>query len=168
MNNHYNNKEYIKLVRDILEHDEFQKLSRINHHGSNRLDHSIRVSYWAYRLGKLFKLDYKKIARGALLHDFFFEDNTESCRKEKTITMLKHPEYALENANKHFELSDLEKDIILTHMFPIVPKLPKYIDSWMVDIVDDVVAVYEKSYVVRKQLSAATSFLLVFLINYLR
>lgn len=168
MNNHLDNKKYSILVNDILENEEFSKMALITHHGSNRLDHSIRVSYWSYCVGKFLKLDYEKIARAALLHDFFLEDNESLDKKDKMITMIKHPEYALENAKKYFELSDLEEDIILTHMFPVAPKVPKYLESWMVDIIDDVVAVYEKTYVVRKQLSAATSFLMLFIINYLR
>lgn len=168
ISNHLSNKKYTILVDDILENDEFSKMGEIVHHGSNRLDHSVRVSYLSYKIGKLLKLDYEKIARAALLHDFFFEDNESSGRKEKMVTMLKHPEYALENAKKYFQLSELEEDIILTHMFPIGPRLPKYLESWLVDIVDDVVSIYEKSYVVRKQLSAATSFLMLFILNYIR
>lgn len=168
ISNHLENRKYTLLVDDILSNKEFERLADINHHGCNRFDHCVRVSYWSYQLGKFFRLDYEKIARAALLHDFFFEDNQKLDRKEKAVTMVKHPEYALENAKKYYKLSDLEEDIILTHMFPVTPKLPKYIESWMVDIVDDIVAVYERTYVLRKQLSAATSFIMLFLINYLR
>lgn len=165
---HLNDRKYTILVNDILENRDFLRLLDITHHECNRFDHSVRVSYWSYRIGKLLKLDYEKIARASLLHDFFFEDNTSSDRKTKAITMVKHPKYALDNAKKYYELSDLEEDIILSHMFPIVPRLPRYFESWMVDFVDDIVSVYEKTYVVRKQLSAATSFMLLFLINYIR
>lgn len=166
--NHLNDKKYTILVDDILENSDFIKLMDITHHESNRFDHCVRVSYWSYKIGKFLKLDYEKIARASLLHDFFFEDNTSLDYKTKFITMVKHPEYALDNAKKYYELSDLEENIILSHMFPIVPRLPRYFESWMVDFIDDIVAVYEKTYVVRKQLSAATSFLLLFLINYVR
>lgn len=168
ISNHLENRKYTLLVDDILSNKEFEKLADINHHGCNRFDHCVRVSYWSYQLGKFFRLDYEKIARAALLHDFFFEDNQKLDRKEKAVTMVKHPEYALANAKKYYKLSDLEEDIISTHMFPVTPKLPKYIESWMVDIVDDIVAVYERTHVLRKQLSAATSFIMLFLINYLR
>ena len=168
MNSHLNSIDYTNLVDDILEHKEFLKLADITHHGSNRYDHSVRVSYWSYKVGRFLKLDYQKIARAALLHDFFFEDNGNLSYKQKTINLVKHPEYALENAKKHFELSKIEEDIILTHMFPFSFKLPKYFESWMVNIIDDVIAVYEKTYVVRKQLSAAVSFMMIFLLNYIR
>ena len=168
INNHLSDRKYTFLVDDILENKEFIKLGNITHHECNRFDHSVRVSYWAYKIGKILRLDYKKIARASLLHDFFFEDNTKATRKDRIITMVKHPRYALENAKKYYELSELEEDIILTHMFPIIPRLPKYLESWMVDIIDDIVSIYEKTYVVRKQLSAAASFLMIFMINYIR
>ncbi len=169
INNHLENKRYTNLVSDILENEEFTKLSSITHHGSNRFDHCLRVSYWSYKVGKALRLDYEKIARAGLLHDFFIDDNTNLNRKDKTIILMNHPQYALENASKYFDLTDMEKDIILTHMFPVSPKrVPKYLESWIVDIVDDFVAIYEKTYIVRRELSAATSFLLIFIINYFR
>lgn len=168
MKKYYEDREYLSKVYDILENKEFQKMGNIIHHEGNRLDHSIRVSYYSYKLAKYLKLDSEKVARAALLHDFFLEDNQEATKKERVITMLKHPEYALENSKKYFELSSLEEDIILTHMFPVGPRVPKYIESWMVDFIDDAASIYEKSTVVRKQLSTATCFLVMVLVNNLR
>lgn len=168
MKKYYEDREYLNKVYDILENNEFQKMENIIHHEGNRLDHSIRVSYYSYKAAKFLKLDSEKVARAALLHDFFLEENHGSSKKERTITMLKHPKYALENAKKYFELSELEEDIILTHMFPIGPRIPKYLESWMVDIIDDIASIYEKSTVVRRQLSTATCFLIMILVNNLR
>lgn len=168
MKKYYEDREYLNKVYDILENNEFQNMKNIIHHEGNRFDHSVRVSYYSYRLAKFLKLDSNKVARAALLHDFFFEINQGATKKEKTVTMLKHPEYALKNAKKYFELSPLEEDIILTHMFPIVPRVPKYIESWMVDFIDDIVSVYEKSSIVRRQLSTATCFLIMVFVNNLR
>ena len=168
MKKYYEDREYLNKVYDILENEEFQKMESITHHEGNRLDHSIRVSYHSYKLAKLFRLDATKIARAALLHDFFLENNQISSRKEKVITMIKHPEYALKNSKKYFELSPLEEDIILSHMFPIGTHIPKYFESWMVDIVDNIASIYEKTTIVRKQLSTATCFLVMILVNNLR
>ena len=168
MKNHTDKKDYIALVQDILENKEFKRLESIVHHGNNRMDHSLRVSYYSYKIGKVFTLDYRQIARAALLHDFFFEENDKVNRKVKLKTLMKHPEYALENAKKYFELTDMESDIIKTHMFPVIPKVPKYFESWLVDIVDDVVSISEKCYATRHQLSADMSFMFVCFVNYLR
>ncbi len=168
MKKYYEDREYLNKVYDILENEEFRKMEKIIHHEGNRLDHSIRVSYYSYKLAKLLKFDSEKVARAALLHDFFLENNQLADRKEKLVTMLKHPEYALENAKKYFELSSLEEDIILSHMFPIGSHIPKYFESWMVDFVDDIASIYEKTTVIRKQLSTATCFLVMILVNNLR
>lgn len=168
MKKYYEDREYLNKVYDILENDEFKKMEGIIHHEGNRLEHSIRVSYYSYKIAKFLKLDSEKVARAALLHDFFLEESYTKKKKEKLELMMRHPEYALENSKKYFSLSSLEEDIILSHMFPIGKHIPRYFESWMVDIVDDVAAVYEKSAIVRKQLSTATCFLVMVLVNNLR
>lgn len=168
MKKYYEDREYLNKVYDILGHSEFKKMENIVHHGVNRLNHSVRVSYYSYRIAKFFKLDSEKVARAALLHDFFFENNSKLDKKGKVVTMVNHPKYAVENSKRYFEISDLEEDIILTHMFPVVPRLPKYIESWMVDIVDDVASIYERGSVISRQLSTATCFLVMILVNNLR
>lgn len=168
MKKYYEDRRYLNIVYDILENKEFQKMGNIIHHEGNRLEHSIRVSYYSYRLARILKLDCEKVARAALLHDFFLEVNHGASKKDRLITMLKHPQYALSNSKKYFELSPLEEDIILTHMFPVGLRIPKYFESWMVDIIDDVASIYEKSTVISHQLSTATCFLVMILVNNLR
>ena len=65
--------KYIKLVQDILDNEEFSKMGEVKHHDSNRLDHSLKVSYYSYKIARKLHLDYKSVARGGLLHDFFLE-----------------------------------------------------------------------------------------------
>ena len=44
------------------------------------------------------------------------------------------------------DITEKEKDIISTHMFPVCPtRVPKYAESWLVDIVDDVVYETDKN-----------------------
>lgn len=40
-----NDNEYYLLIRHILNNSEFQKIGNCIHHGTTRLDHSLRVSY---------------------------------------------------------------------------------------------------------------------------
>ena len=137
-----NDYEYISLVSDILDNKDFNKLSTIEHHGTNRLDHSIKVSYYSYLVAKKLNLKYKEVARAGLLHDFFmsYEDRTSF---ERFISTFTHPKYAWINASKLFDLNDREKNIIRTHMFPINLAIPRYLESWLVSIVDKGVAFYE-------------------------
>ena len=168
MKKYYEDKEYLSKVCDILENEEFKKMENIVHHEGNRLDHSIRVSYHSYKWAKFFKLNATQVARAALLHDFFLEDNQSFTKKEKAITMIKHPKYALENSKKYFDLSPMEEDIILSHMFPVGANIPKYFESCMVDFIDDIASIYEKTTIVRRQLSTASCFLIMVLVNNLR
>ena len=66
---------YYCIVEDILENDEFNKLETIEHHGTNRLTHSKRVSYYSYEICKKLHIDYIAAARAGLLHDFFISEN---------------------------------------------------------------------------------------------
>lgn len=134
--------EYDYLTRDILENKEFIKLEKERHHGTNRLIHSKRVSYYAYKICKILRLDYKATARAGLLHDFFIygEDSTQWERFKLIFT---HPKHALNNSEKYFRLNEKEQNIIVSHMFPININIPKYIESWIVSTVDKIIATYE-------------------------
>ena len=73
-----NDLRYRKIVKNILDNEEFNKIKNIEHHGITRYDHSLKVSYYSYKIAKTLKLDYRQVARGGLLHDFFLsgEDRT--------------------------------------------------------------------------------------------
>lgn len=158
-----NNKEFFNIVRDILNNKEFQKLKNIKHHDTDRYDHSLRVSYYSYLITKVLRLNYKKTARAALLHDFFLEENDKEKVSKRLDTLIKHPKFALETASKYYNLSDLEKDIIVSHMYPVTLNPPKYIESWIVDLVDDIAFVYEKYSSVAYKFVTISNFLLMFL-----
>ena len=56
--------EYLALVEDLLDHELVQKLEMYKHHHvTNRLLHSLSVSYRSYRWAKRLKLNTKAIAR---------------------------------------------------------------------------------------------------------
>ena len=160
---------YLNIVEDILEHKEFQKTKDITHHGMNRYDHSGRVSYYSYKIAKFLKLDYEEVARGGLLHDFFLVNNEVITRKEKMATLVNHPKYAEAFASKYFELSEKEKDMILTHMFPVaINRVPKYAESWVVNTVDNVVSIFEALYSRKGQFLKHANVVLIVLLNYLK
>lgn len=161
MNNKYKN-EFSNIIQPILNNDEFMKTKDKSHHGITRYEHLMRVSYYSYVISRFMHLNYKETARAGLLHDFFI-DETEN---HSTIKALrKHPEYAVENAKKYYSLSDREEDIIRTHMFPVTFKPPRYLESWIVDLVDDFAGIYEKYKSSCHEFKTATTFLLVLFIN---
>ena len=137
-----NNREYMNIISDILDNDKFLNIEKCKHHGINRLEHSLKVSYYSYCIAKKLKLNYVDTARGGLLHDFFMSEDLTA--KEQKFKFATHPYHSLENASNNFCLSDLEKDIIINHMFPTLPhKVPKYMESWLVSFVDKGIALYE-------------------------
>ncbi|GAF39678.1 HD family hydrolase [Agrilactobacillus composti DSM 18527 = JCM 14202] len=70
-----NDSEYVALVSDLLQRDEVLKLAEFTqHYYSNRLEHSIHVSYRSYLLGKKLNLNTRALARAGLLHDLFYYD----------------------------------------------------------------------------------------------
>ena len=138
----FDNYEYKEIVKDILNNREFKKIELCPHHKINRLVHSKRVSYYSYKICKKLGFDYVSAARGGLLHDFFLNKyNTKNSWK----LLISHPSIALNNAKKHFVLSDKEKNIIKCHMFPVsISVFPKYRESVVVSLVDKVMWFYEK------------------------
>ena len=97
-----------------------------------------------------------------MLHDFF---TTEVQHDNAIFKLRRHPNHAVENSQKYFDLSDKQVDIIKTHMFPVTFTPPKYLESWIVDIVDDVVSIYERAFWLKKEIKAVATFLLVLLIK---
>ena len=97
------------------------------------------------------KLNYKEVARAGLLHDFFLSENNTN--KDKMKSMFVHSKKSLKNSESLFYLTDREKDIIYTHMFPLnVARVPKYMESWIVSLVDKCVAIYEFSCTFRRNI----------------
>lgn len=156
--------EYLYLVKEILEIDEFNKLKNLVHHGLNRYDHSLKVSYYSYKISKKFNLNYESAAKAGLLHDFFITNNDQSV-KDRMKSIFIHPKIAVKNSSKYFELTEKEENIIKSHMFPVTLFIPKYAESWVVSLVDKAVSIYEATYVMRLKTNYATNLLMLILLN---
>lgn len=161
----YQNEEFYSIIKDILVNEEFNRLKTIRHHGITRFNHSLRVSYYTFLTTKKLKLNYIEATRAALLHDFF----TDELKNEKMKVSLKmHPQVALENSRRYFDISELQADIIVKHMYPVTKELPKYKESAIVDIIDDVASVYERTYSLSNEFQAAVNFIFIILLLKLR
>jgi uncharacterized protein len=107
----------------------------IQHGDINCFEHCLYVSYISYLVCRQLGFDYRSAARGGLLHDFFLYD-WHTGKPYKGLHGFIHPNIALQNANKHFNLNDREKDIIQKHMWPLTIRLPKYKETFVVLLVD--------------------------------
>jgi uncharacterized protein len=129
---------FMDCAAELLKSDEVQSMSTfIQHANVSCLEHSISVAYYSYAICQKLNLhvDCQSIIRGALLHDFFLYDwHLKSDRKG--LHGFTHPKTALENAEEHFVLNDMEKDIIVKHMWPLTLTPPKYKETLIVCLSD--------------------------------
>lgn len=161
---------YMNIVDEIINNEQFMKLDTIRHHNSTRLNHSIKVSYYSYVLARKLKLNYVEVARAGLLHDFYLGQVKEEkgIKNKVKLFTFQHPEEAVINSEKYFEISEMERDIIRTHMFPIDIKIPRYAESWLVSIVDKYVSAKEFGYKFSTKLSWMTNVYIIMLFRGLR
>lgn len=137
--------EYYDIIKEILEHPEFQKRREYDHHGKITVyDHCLSVSKLSYKMAKKLKKDYKAAAIGGLLHDFYYEPWQDKKIKKPFFKKhgFVHAQEARDNSYKYFEkyMDKKIENIILRHMFPLNIKPPKYFESWIVTIADKCVS----------------------------
>lgn len=138
-----NNNEFWNIIKDVISNKTVQSLRLYKHHyGSTRYEHCLSVSYYSYKICKLLGLDYVSVARAGILHDLFLYDCENPETKPKNH-IRNHPKIALENSEKLFILNDIEKDIILKHMWPITISKPRYLESLVVTFIDKYCALKE-------------------------
>lgn len=143
--------QFYSITSDIINDSKFQTLKQQRHHGNElgRYAHCVRVAYYAYVIARKMHLDSLSTARGALLHDYYFEDwrkvehNEHGIDRIRNMHAVAHPKRALKNAEKDYQLNKKEENMILRHMFPVTVTPPKYAESWIVSLVDKGVATCE-------------------------
>lgn len=140
-----NHKEYYEAVADILEHPVVKRMSEYNHHyGTSCYRHCLHVSYMNYVICKKLGLDAVSAARAGMLHDLFLYDwHTRAKETGNYFHGLTHPRHAMKMADKNFELSKMEKEIILHHMWPITITPPTSKEGLITTITDKVSGLLE-------------------------
>ncbi len=153
--------EFLAITSDILNNPQYKELSQELHHGVSRYGHSCRVAYGVYIITKNMHFkNYKDATRAALLHDFYFNYQLEdegACEK-----FVIHPSLALLNASKYYDLNDMQKNMIESHMFPTSKVAPKCKESVCLTLVDKLVALYEMQ---RYKIGMKLGIYILFIIN---
>ena len=137
-----------EILQDIAKDPRVLRMDMVKQHRTTTTyQHVLNVAVTCYALNKMFRInsDVKDLLIGAILHDYFLYDWRQN---NVGVTgfqhSYKHPEIALRNAEKDFEIDDKVKNIIASHMWPYTPfKLPKYREAWLVVLADKVCAVQE-------------------------
>lgn len=129
-------RDYLSLVHDLLEKEEVQYMKNtIQHSNITTFEHVMSVSYMSYELCKKLNWDYRAAARAGLLHDLVYYD-WHTPDPSHRLHGYRHPGFALKNASEITELSELEKNIIYRHMWPLTPIPPRYKEAWVITLVD--------------------------------
>ncbi|MCR4990453.1 MAG: HD domain-containing protein [Lachnospiraceae bacterium] len=144
------NKEYSKhrelhkkldeYASDILSSESFQSTRVHVQHGSIPVHrHCIDVAKQSLTLSHILhaRVNEREMTRGALLHDYFLYDWHNKEARPKGLHGYTHPDSALRNAQRDFDLSDIEKDIIRSHMWPLtLRRIPQCKEAWIVTLAD--------------------------------
>ena len=129
-----------ELSTPILKSGRLYQLATFTQHGTtSTLDHVIAVAYssLAFAMNAGIKVDEHALVRGALLHDYYLYDWHDHEAAPDNWHGFTHPRHALDNAREDFpDLTPVEEDIILHHMFPLVPIPPHTKEAWIVTTCD--------------------------------
>ena len=138
-------REFVELTRELLDSEQVRMMGRWKHHGPvTTLDHSLFVAFSTYRVARMLRLDVRSAVRGALLHDLYLYDSRDKSAHPGN-QCFDHPRFAARNAAALTPLTPKEKNIILSHMWPLGGALPRSLEAWMVDLVDTICAGLEIS-----------------------
>ena len=141
--------DYVEMIKyygkEILESKNMQKEKVFMQHGNiSVFDHSVAVTIKCLKIAHALGIpvDQKALIRGALLHDYFLYDWHESDKSHR-LHGFTHAKKALMNAEKEYELNEIEKNMIYCHMFPLNIRIPKFRESIILCIADKIVATKE-------------------------
>lgn len=149
--------EFNDIIKDLVENPTVKEMNNyMQHCDTTCFEHCKNVAYYSYLICKKLGLDYISAARGGMLHDLFLYNWRKSQRKVQLegLHAFVHPKIALFNSLKLFKLNDIEKDIILKHMWPLTfISFPKYRESYIITFVDKFCAIQESFEYTRKKIS---------------
>lgn len=142
----------LAYVRDValrLEKDGRLGLTRsfIQHGDVSVYDHVLAVAKTSICMARVLSrvgiaVDVHALVRGALLHDYFLYDWHDQDPSHR-LHGFRHPYAALRRAEEDFDLTPLERNIIVRHMFPLVPIPPACREAWIVCLADKACALGE-------------------------
>lgn len=141
-------KDIHKYGNDILHSKNFLSSAKnIQHSDVSVMKHSMKVAYTSMWMNRRFHFncDERELTRGALLHDYFLYDwHDDDHRGLWHLHGFYHPGVALKNASKEYALSDKEKNIIKTHMWPLtLTHIPTCREAWVVTAADKYISTIE-------------------------
>ena len=131
--------EFDEIISEFINNENYKELQRYVAHGKTTIfSHCINVAYLCYKYAinhQKKEYDIKSLVRGAMMHDMYFYDWHK--KNHKRPHGFFHSKIAYNNALKYYEINKIEKNIIISHMFPLtIFKIPKYKEAWLVQKMD--------------------------------
>ncbi|MDD2362790.1 MAG: phosphohydrolase [Oscillospiraceae bacterium] len=136
---------YLDIIKPLMKYEPILKMDSYKQHGQTScLRHCLAVSFYSFVLCRRLhiRFDTAALIRGAMLHDFFLYDWHKPADSRRWHGFI-HPKIALKNAEKHFDLSKRERDIIAKHMWPLTLRFPRFREALIVCLVDKICSVAE-------------------------
>lgn len=138
-------KLFLEQIRIINDTSRFPESRQYMQHGTTSVYlHSLSVAYLSCLMAEHWnlKVDWLSLIRGAILHDYFLYDWHVKDASHR-LHGFHHPAKALKNAREDFQLTNTEEDIILRHMFPLIPVPPACEEAWIVCLADKICSSFE-------------------------
>lgn len=141
--------EIIKLtLQDLARDSRVLRMNNVRQHRTTTTyQHVLNVAVTSYILNKRLHLhsNIKDLLVGAILHDYFLYDWRDN---DLGVTgfqhSYKHPDIALKNAEKDFDIDKKVQNIIASHMWPYTPfKFPRCREAWLIVLADKICAIEE-------------------------
>ena len=147
------NQEFLTIIDELVNNETVKEMKKYRqHYETTCFDHCYMVSYYCYLICKKYNLDYISATRAGMLHDLFLYDWRVRQPDKKGLHAFTHGKLACENASKLFDLNQKEKDMIITHMWPVTMKFPTSIEGFILTFVDKYCATSETLEVLKSRL----------------
>ncbi len=147
------NQEFLTIIDELVNNETVKEMKKYRqHYETTCFDHCYMVSYYCYLICKKYNLDYISATRAGMLHDLFLYDWRVRQPDRKGLHAFTHGKLACENASKLFDLNQKEKDMIITHMWPVTMKFPTSIEGFILTFVDKYCATSETLEVLKSRL----------------
>lgn len=140
-------REHVReVIGDLLMHPVALEMKKYIQHGDvSTYDHALAVTYRAYEMVKKkpSRVDERALLRAAFLHDFYLYDWHDPDPSHKWHG-FHHARRAANNAVRLFGVSELERRIIDSHMWPLNPeRIPHCREGWILTLADKWVSTLE-------------------------
>ena len=135
-----------RILSSLRRDGRVREMKSFTQHGSvSTFEHCRAVTKLSLGIDRRLHLhsDKKVLITGAMLHDYFLYDWHDNPDGRHNVHGFTHPYTALKNAKQDFTLSKKECDIIVHHMFPLVPLPPHSKEAWIVCLADKICATRE-------------------------